>query len=54
MLNYDILEMNVLEIDSIGGISKINLPFDITSIFCSDSTSTITTSLTQRYECHAQ
>ena len=37
--------MNVLEIDSIGGITYINLPFDITSIFCSDSTSTITTSL---------
>ena len=46
-LNYNSVEGIIYEIDSYGGIEKIFLPFDITSIFCSstDSTSQITLSL---------
>ena len=46
-LNYNSVEGIIYEVNSYGGIVKIFLPFDITSIFCptTDSTSPITLTL---------
>ena len=46
-LNYNIFEILINEVNDYGGITKVNMPFDIGNIFCStsDTVSEITLSL---------